>query len=137
MGDPMQRATSILAAVMLLFAAALPFGCAIKPKPFEYEPVTEMKKEPGVFSGESGDWTLRAPAGGPAAARPQPAGEQLSPSDSEEFRRFQQWQQEKREFEAFQEWKRSPAGASEYEEFLEWQRWQAFKRWQESQAIRD
>jgi len=133
----MQRTTSILAAVILLFAAALPSGCAIKPKPFEYEPVTEMKKEPGVFSGESGDWTLRAPAGGPAAARPQPAGEQLSPSDSEEFRRFQQWQQEKREFEAFQEWKRSPAGASEYEEFLEWQRWQAFKRWQESQPKTD
>lgn len=138
----MKRVTSILA-IITIATTALLLGCGIKPKPFEYEPVTEMKNEPGVFSGDSGEWTIRVPVGESAAEKPQPAAEtrppasEIAPADMEEFRRFQQWKQDKQEFEAFQEWKRSYEGSREYDEFLEWKRWQSFRRWQEAQPKSD
>ena len=110
-------------------------GCGIQPKPFDYEPVSEMRKEPGILTGESGEYTVYDSKKRRAETTP-PSGT-IAPADSEEFRRFQEWQQEKEEFEAFQEWKRSNQGAEEYDEFLDWKRWQSFKRWQESQPKSD
>ncbi len=123
----------------LLAATVVVTGCATKPEPFDYQPVTEMQQEPGVFTGEKGEWVVyrsdsaagrenEASVSEPRKPRAEP-----TPAEHEEFLLFQQWQKEKRDFEQFQQWKRSPEGSKEYDEFLEWQRWQTFKQWQESQ----
>jgi hypothetical protein len=129
-----------LLACALLTATVVVMGCATKPKPFDYQPVTEMQQEPGIFTGEKGEWVVYSSDS--AAARekeasvsePRKPGAELTPAEHEEFLRFQQWQKEKRDFEQFQQWKRSPEGSKEYEEFLEWKRWQTFQKWQESQT---
>lgn len=125
--------------ILMLTVSMLAIGCGgMKPKPFEYESANEIPSGPGLLTGKSGEYTVydsnkrKTDQQPPAGAAP--TSETLSPADSEEFRRFQQWQQEKEEFEEFQEWKRSSEGREAYDEFLEWKRWQSFKRWQESQS---
>lgn len=126
--------------IVILSVALLAVGCGIKPKPFKYESANEIPKGPGLLTGESGEYTLydsnkrKADKQQAAEAGTTSTSEALTPADSEEFRRFQQWQKEKEEFEEFQEWKRSNEGREAYDEFLEWKRWQSFKRWQESQS---
>ena len=51
----------ILKSAMLFFAvgAALVLGgCATQPEPFAYTPDNELKKGPGLFSGEDGVFTI-------------------------------------------------------------------------------
>jgi hypothetical protein len=33
-------------------------GCSTAPKPFDYQPDNELKKGPGLFSGEDGAFTI-------------------------------------------------------------------------------
>ena len=131
----MNKNISFMTVVALIAVSWLLVGCGITPKPFDYEPVSEMSKSPGVLTGESGEYTIYDSKQQKTDTRSYSGT--ITPANSEEFRRFQQWQQEKEEFEAFQEWKRSNQGSEAYDEFLDWKRWQSFKRWQESQPKSD
>ena len=58
----MKRTTGlcILLAFILIIAMS---GCSTAPKPFDYQPDNELKKGPGLFSGENGAFTIyRKPA---------------------------------------------------------------------------
>ena len=49
--------------IVLLFGMVVLNGCSTVPKPFEYQPDNELKKGPGLFSGEEGKFTIyRRPA---------------------------------------------------------------------------
>ena len=49
------RAIRIAAVVAGLTAFG---GCAVTPEPFEYQPDNELKKGPGLLSGEDGVFTI-------------------------------------------------------------------------------
>jgi len=40
--------------IIVLFGMMVSSGCSTTPKPFEYRPDNELKKGPGLFSGEEG-----------------------------------------------------------------------------------
>ena len=49
--------------VILIFLLSLCAGCASSIQPYAYEPDHELKKGPGLFSGEPGTFTIyRKPA---------------------------------------------------------------------------
>ena len=123
-------------------------GCGSQSYPYRSE--NEIPEGPGVFSGKDGEFTVygstsasrgEAPEPGATAGNQTntPSGEQptsvVAPTGdqaaAEAFEAFQAWKKERAEFEAFKEWKQSEKGADEYAEFLEWKRWQEFRRWQE------
>lgn len=47
----------IILAIVVCFAISI-VGCATRPEPFDYEPDNELKKGPGLFSGEKGAFTI-------------------------------------------------------------------------------
>ena len=117
---------------------------------YKYHSENEIPEGPGVFSGRDGEFTVydstsasrgEAPETGATAVDQtdtapgeQPISVVLPEVDqaaAEEFAAFQTWKKERAEFEAFKNWKQSEEGADEYAEFLEWKRWQEFRRWQE------
>ncbi len=52
-----------ICSVMLILMVIAFAGCAVSPEPFVYEPDHELKKGPGLFSGEEGAFTIyRKPA---------------------------------------------------------------------------
>lgn len=113
-------------------------GCA-KAKPFDYQKVGEIPEGPGLFTKEKGKFTLydsnKKPVKPeePAQSASAPANAPEDPDAGEEFRRFQEWKQEREDFAAYQEWKRSHKGSKEYQEFEEWKRWREYKRWNDEQ----
>ncbi len=128
-----------MAGTLVIAVVVLLLGCASPPKPFTYQPNTEIKEGPGLFSGEKGEIVLydskqksrasNAPAD-PEADTPKTEPGQIR--NEEEFRQFRQWQQEQQELERFKEWKNSPQGQKELEEFRQWQRWQEYQKWRQS-----
>ena len=117
---------------------------------YQYRSENEIPEGPGVFSGKDGEFTVydstlasrgQFPKTG-ATAMDQTdiaSGTQttsvvapkVDPEAAEEFEAFQTWKKERAEFEAFKDWKQSEKSTDEYAEFLEWKRWQEFRRWQE------
>jgi len=151
----MLKKTTIRIAVFLVSIAllALP-GCG--GKPFHYNPPSEIPEGPGVFSGKNGEFTLydsktvkggkrskaAVKAGVPATEKfganktGAPVAARENMLDSNEYRKFQEfqkWKKEKREFKEFQDWKKSQRGVQEYQDFQEWKKWKEFKKWQENQ----
>jgi hypothetical protein len=122
-------------ALLVTVLATLLIGCA-QAKPFEYRSDTEIKEGPGLFSGEKGAFTVYSSKKRADTSQKADEEGQAAPKTFEdpEFVEFQQWRKERDEFKAFQEWKRSRRDTAEYEEFREWQRFQNFKKWQESQS---
>lgn len=135
--------------LLLLAGGVWLAGCSSAPEPFEYHSDREIPEGPGVFSKESGEFTLydsdakkkegaeggqkaEQSSGAEAAAGTAGAATGGLAADSAEYEAFQQWKKEQMAFEEFQKWKNSPQGAKEYEEFKEWQRWKAYKEWQEA-----
>lgn len=140
----------IFLSAITLFAL---LGCG--GKPIDYHPISDIPEGPGIFSKEDGVFTLNDSKSDKGGQKPKPASEVGSQtaarsgvektgaaaagaqmSDSEEYRKFQQfrqWQNEKKEFEEFQQWKKSKQGSDEYQEFLEWQKWKEFQNWREGQ----
>lgn len=58
----MKTAKRICSVMLILMVIAFA-GCASSPEPFAYEPDHELKKGPGLFSGEAGAFTIyRKPA---------------------------------------------------------------------------
>jgi len=52
-----------LCALLVIILALSIGGCATAPEPFDYPPDHELKKGPGLFSGEEGAFTIyRKPA---------------------------------------------------------------------------
>ena len=136
--------------IWMAFTLAGIFGCGAKS--YDYHPHHEIPEGPGVFSGDDGAFPIYKSkdataddATGETAATPSaqkvadanaPAvtgTENQVPADYKEFLEYQAWRQEKDDFENFQEWKQSKEGAREYQEFLEWKRWQEYRRWQDQQ----
>lgn len=125
--------------VVLLFSAlALLVGCSTAPKPFTYEPNTEIKEGPGLFTGQKGEFVLFSSppktAEGSVPAAPTARDTDIAPSATEEaeFRQFQEWKKEQQELEQFKSWKQSPQGQKEYQEFQEWKRWKEYQKWREA-----
>jgi hypothetical protein len=131
-----------MAGTLVIAVVVLLLGCASPPKPFTYQPNTEIKEGPGLFSGEKGEIVLydskQKGRASNAPADPEAdhaVNDQTAPAggpDEEEFRQFRQWQQEQQELERFKEWKNSPQGQKELEEFRQWQRWQEYQKWRQS-----
>ena len=117
-------------------------GCA-KVKPFDYHPDTEIPKGPGLFTKEKGEFTVydsnkkREVAAESDQKTEKTVSDQPEPAptseEGESFHQFQEWKKDQEDFAAFQEWKRSQKGSQDYQEFLEWKRWQEYKRWNDEQ----
>lgn len=112
----------VLAASFVLSLAAALAACA--GEPFEYHSQNEIPKGPGVFSGESGAFSIRIPGtGGSSAAPTRAAAGATAPRaaaspGSPDFD----------EFEAFREYRRAKGGATpDYAEFQEWLEWKAYR----------
>jgi hypothetical protein len=126
--------------LFFLFALLGIAGCG--GQPFNYHSDNEIPEGPGVFSKEKGAFTVYSSNSGQgestvktkeAAATDTEAALPASKAASEktEFEAFQEWKQEQAEFNEFKAWKQSQDGAEEYAEFLEWKRWQEYRRWQD------
>jgi hypothetical protein len=53
----MKLIRAILIIAMVTVMAAF-YGCAVTPEPLEYQPDNELKKGPGLLSGEDGVFTI-------------------------------------------------------------------------------
>lgn len=119
--------TRIRAVFLVAWSAGVLAACA--GQPFEYQSQNEIPKGPGVFSGESGGFTIRVPGTGgdssaPArrsaatsAAAARTAGSASNPGEPD----FD-------EFEAFREYRRAKGAATpDYAEFQEWLEWKAYR----------
>ena len=144
---------------LAVFCAFALLGCGAKGQPAEFNQTAgEMKEGPGVFTGESGEFTVYdSKKGGPfweqsqkeaqkspgaSGTEPQAssgktavvAGETVperpvSDEEAREFQEFQEWKREKKEFQEFREWKESKKGSAEYQEFREWQEFKSYQEW--------
>jgi hypothetical protein len=152
--------------MMLLTVAALLvlIACAA-PEPYDYQPAAgEMKKGPGLLTGESGELTLYdskksglLPKEGEVAEKNKteaaaPSAESTKDSSAQaqefkEFQEFQQWKNEQQEFREYQEWKKSDKNSAEFKEFQEYLKWKnategsedfkEFQRWKEWKSYQE
>lgn len=139
--------------------AALLTGCGAKGQPAEFEQTAgEMKKGPGAFTGEEGEFTIYdSKKGGPFWKQPQDKSEEASKEGDKEARaasgkpsettpvaadqtstEVQTTPEEAKEFQEFQEWKKEQQS---FKEFQEWKKsaagkaeYQEFQEWQEWKA---
>ena len=135
-------------------------GCGSEGKPYDYKPTAgEMKEGPGVFTGETGEFSVYdSKKGGPfwkqaqtesadAAAGSEASGatppavtgaaateSAITPEEAREYQEFQEWKKEKKAFQEFQEWKKSSAGSAEYQEFKEWQEFKTYQEWKKKKG---
>jgi len=109
--------------VVVWAGAVLLLGCA-GVRHFHYHPDTEIPGGPGLFTKQTGVFTLYSSRSDTNGSITVDGGTIEKTPDSST---------QQQEFEAFQEWK-SKRGSPEYKEFQEWQRFQEFKKWSESQS---
>lgn len=124
-----RRAGGFRSGLVGLFAAVA-LGCA--GKTFDYQPTAgEMKRGPGVFSGEPGEFTVYD------SARKDPpregTKEPLQEGSTQEHPQTRLSPAEAREFREFQEWKESAKDSAEYREFQEWREWKSYQEWKNRQ----
>ncbi|MBI3897255.1 MAG: hypothetical protein HY308_03045 [Gammaproteobacteria bacterium] len=88
--------------------------------PFTYQSRNEIPEGPGIFSGETGEFTVysdkKAKVNTPATAKVADA------STPEAYGEFQ-------EFQEFQRWKEANKDTPEYKEFQDWREWKAYRAW--------
>lgn len=137
-------------------------GCGSEGKPYDYKPTAgEMKEGPGVFTGESGEFTVydskkggvfwkqsqeQQPGTAGASGTETPASSaesgtnppvanveaaEGSPITPEEAREYQEFQEWKNEKRAFQEFQEWKKSAAGSAEYKEFREWQEFKTYQE------
>ncbi len=108
--------------LLLLFLIQLT-GCA--GKSFNYQPVDEIPKEPGVFSDQDEGFVK---------SDKRCAGEEkvLYYKEFQEYRGWKKWQRTKTgsdEFKEFLEWQKSKRDSDEFKEFQEWSEWKSYQEW--------
>ena len=102
--------------LVLVFAASL-FFSACKQKPIKYDPTSEIKEGPGLFTGEDGAFNIRSKD---ESEKPDTQQTAQSP-DQQEYQSFKDWQAAKK--------------SQEYQEFKAWQKTKASEAPQPSQSI--
>jgi hypothetical protein len=96
-------------------------GCG---KPFDYQPVSEIPKGPGIFSDKGGGFTLYS---NDKEKQQAPTTKSASSAAPEDFREFQDYQE-------FQRWKATAKDNPEYREFQDWREWKAYRAWKGQQS---
>lgn len=95
-------------------------GCGT---PFDYQPVNEIPKGPGMFT-KDGGLTIYSDNKEKQQA---PATKSASSAAPEDFREFHDYQE-------FQRWKTSAKDSPEYREFQDWREWKAYRNWKGQQS---
>lgn len=115
------------AVTLLALSAAVLAACA--GEPFEYHSQNEIPKGPGVFSGESGAFTINIPGtGGDSRAPARPSAARSAAAPSAQGNASHPGDPDFDEFEAFREYRRAKGGGTpDYAEFQEWLEWKAYR----------
>lgn len=120
--------TRTRAVFLIALSAAVLVACA--GEPFEYHSQNEIPKGPGVFSGESGAFTIRVPGTGGDSGAParRPAATSAAAGRAAAGSAGSPGEPDFDEFEAFREYRRAKGGGTpDYAEFQEWLEWKAYR----------
>lgn len=123
---------------LVLFLLA---GCA--GKPFDYHPVSEIPKGPGLFSDkededgkvvydskrnkakENSRESHRVTDQQSAVKTDKSVGDEGKVQDYKEFQEYQEWK----------EWQKSKKDSDEFKEFQEWREWKSYQEWQKKSGL--